>query len=187
MNKSLRYLGYVILCTMMIGSMLSFADDALNPLLALVLLAIMYLVLMQCWFTIRFLFRFDELKKTYNSRAGERIVPDSRFTWELLSCWHGSTPQATRWRRRYNIRVIFAILFSCTILIYGLMAWFVLGFLGSSSGGSESSEEEKNASGRPRRCTNCYFYSESSGCELASHARGAFVGESCSKWTPHSR
>lgn len=132
----------------------------------------------------RFLFWFDELRQEFNAKAGERIVPRQRLTWELLTSWRGSTRRATRWRRRYNIMAIFAILMCCSVLIYAAMIYLVLGFLGGSSGGSGGKSGGDGETPWERRgCHNCRF-GYVGGCQLADGGNSAGPGGSCSRWQP---
>lgn len=184
MKNAIRYFGYVTFALMALGVCANFfREGGIHPLLALFTLVVMYYLFRACWFTLRYLFWFDELREEYDRKAGERIVPRDRLTWELLTCWSGSTPRATRWRRRYNVRAIFAILMCCSVMIYGLLIYLVLGFLGGSSGssgGSGSSDGPKETPLQHRTCDNC-MYGSVDGCQLAGGNR-AGLGGTCSHW-----
>lgn len=182
MKNAIRYFGYVTFALMALGMCVSlFREDGIHPLHALFTLVVMYYLFRACWFTLRYLFWFDELREEYDRKAGERIVPRDRLTRELLTCWSGSTPQATRWRRRYNIRAIFAILMCCSVMIYGLLIYLALGLFGGSSGGSGSSDGPKEIPWQHRRCENC-MYGSVDGCQLAGGGNRAGTGGSCSRW-----
>ncbi len=182
MKKAIKYFGIVILIMMAFGSVAGVIQGTIHPLLAIFTIGFMYLILVEFYFTLCFLFWFDELADRFDKKAGARIVPRERFTWELLTCWHGPTPQATRWRRIYNIMGIFAVLNLCSIFIYGLLIYFVLGALGSSSGGSGSSDGsgQEETPSQNRHCFNCRWGSVD-GCAVGGGNR-AGVGGSCSRW-----
>ena len=139
MQKVIRYFGCITYGLLLIGTAIGVFQGTMHPLAALFTPGGMYLLFAGCRFAIRFLFWYDELRQEFNRKAGERIVPRERLTWQLLTCWHGSTPQATRWRRRYNFMAIFATLMCCSILIYGVLIYLALGLIGGSSSGSKSS------------------------------------------------
>lgn len=185
MQTVIRYFGYITYGLLLIGTAIGVFQGTIHPLTALFTLGVMYLLFVECWFALRFLFWFDELRQEFDRKAGERIVPRERLTWQLLTCWHGSTPQATRWRRRYNFMAIFAILMCCSILIYGVLIYLALGLIGDSSSGSKSSGSSDDGPNeipwQYRGCHNCrWTYCD--GCQLAGGGNTAGRGGTCSRW-----
>lgn len=182
MKTILRYFGIVTLGLMVLGCVIGMFRGTIHPLHALFTLVVMYYLFVATWFAIRYLFWFDELREEFDRKAGERIAPRDRFTREILTCWHGSTPQATRIRRRYNILAIFSILSYCSVFVYGLLAYLAFGLFGGSSGGS-GDDGKKTTPANHRRCENCRWGTVD-GCELAGGGNRAGDGGSCSRWQP---